>query len=155
MPGRKSTDDQIAQRREDVARLYLQGWTQAELATRHNVHRSQISHDLRVIRREWLEGIRRNYDALVAEERAKLDNIEWEAWQGFSRSTEKERSRPGDPRLLTVILTCIDHRCKLLGLYAQDRHLAAPMTPEETASARRKYGLDGWRLPTTDRFRGN
>jgi len=121
-------------RRATVARLYTQGVTQMKIADYLGVSQSVISADLKIIRQEWLENIRRDYGELVAEELAKINRVEAEAWDQLEASkrvairtitktegdketiTTHEEEELGDPRFMNIILGCIDKRCKLLGL---------------------------------------
>jgi len=137
MPGRKNTDDQVAQRRAEVAELYLEGMTQAEIADRYDLDRSQIAKDLKAIRQQWLESRLANYNDLVNRELAIIEGIELKAMDAWERScedaeivkTRKEgrrnaysettvKGQAGDSQFLRVILDCCKRRCDLLGLDA-------------------------------------
>jgi DNA-binding NarL/FixJ family response regulator len=53
--GRKGRSaDRIRQDRAEIAQLYLQGWTQADIGAKLGLSRQQIGHDLNAIRAEWL-----------------------------------------------------------------------------------------------------
>ncbi len=130
--------DAMRLRRAEVATLSLRGVTYAEMAVRLQVGRTTISSDLRAIRKEWLESRVRDFDQAREMELRKLDNLEREAWEAWSRSqrptetnkvsgggldlTERRRgekisqSRTGDAKYLDVVARCIDKRCEILGI---------------------------------------
>ena len=128
--------------------MYLQGQAQHVIAAALNARpgigyslsRQMISYDLGKIRVAWLAASLASYDARVAEELARIDNLEQVYWGSWERSLEKrttetayaaagEDGKPkqsravyktepgyGDPRYLAGIQWCIERRCKLLGL---------------------------------------
>lgn len=132
-------DTETLARREEVARLYLQGKTQAEIGRQFGVTQGRISQDLKVIRAAWLASAIRDFDALKAQELAKIDEVERAAWHGWERSLEnKETSfdehgakgarsgsrsegQSGNPAFLNTVLTCIERRCAILGIDAPKR----------------------------------
>ena len=140
-------DTEVLARREDVARRYLQGQTQSEIADVFGVSQAQISKDLAAIRAAWLASAMRDFDALKAQELAKIDAVEREYWLAWERSkkdkeisvqeggevdpqTRKPRikkvvmrkeGQAGNPAFLAGVLTCIERRCSILGLDAPKR----------------------------------
>lgn len=125
----------LAQRRAEAARLYLQGCSQAQIAERMGVHRSQITRDLAALRAEWRAKAADHTEEWVAEELARLAAVEAEAWAAWRRSqedrqtvtvetdasgAEKTAKRTeelvGDAAMLGKILDCIKQRRELLGL---------------------------------------
>jgi hypothetical protein len=125
------------QRRQQVAALYLSGKYQSEIARLVGVSQQQISHDLKTVQREWLASSIRNFDALKAEQLAKIDEAERAYWAAWHRScqpcevtttkevtgdvprteTTSRREHPvGDPRFLDGVMKCIHQRCDILGL---------------------------------------
>jgi len=151
--GRKKDQSRIAvnHRRTEVAKLYLQGLYQSEIANIFDVTQAQISKDLAIIRQEWLTSRAQDYDEKIAEELAKIDAVEAEYWQAWMKSKEirtlkrtkskgtresqevgiieteyeevtNEHGGVGDPRFLDGIQKCIERRCKLLGLDAPQKH---------------------------------
>ena len=141
------------QRRRDlaiVANLYMQGYTQAEIAEHLNsrdeedrdyeISRHQISYDLGTLREEWLNSALVDLDRRKAEELAKLDRLEREYWEAWRRSLQAEetittemseddegkmrrtvKGSSGDPRYLQGIERCINRRIELFGLDAPKR----------------------------------
>jgi len=145
MPVSTRRQQQIADRRRNVANLYLRGDWQPAIAEKVGVSQSTISRDLAVVRKQWLKDASRDYDAKVAEELAKIDAIELEAWTEWEKSKDRKRAKKmtkkslkGDAvqlieetatietllpeaRYLEIIQKCVVRRCKLLGLDAPER----------------------------------
>ena len=137
--GRKNSDDAVASRRCSVASFYLSGMTQAEIASRLNLTQQQISLDIKAIRKNWMESSIRDFDAIKAEQLAKIDNLEREAWiawnasredavaikqfevDGVSRYETVTKGQSGDPRFLQIIQDCIRERLKIIGAYSAER----------------------------------
>jgi len=130
-------------RRQNIAREYLKGRYQVDIAFDLSVSIATVKRDLAKIRQDWLNSALQNFDALKAEQLARIDTIEAEAWEMWSRSCEllvrtseqnieatkfpgrntKTDRIPGagDPRYLQTALQCIERRCKLLGLNAPEK----------------------------------
>lgn len=129
--------------RETIAREYLKGRYQHDIAVTLGVSLATVKRDLAKIRQLWLESSLRDFGALKAEQLAKIDTVEAEAWAMWSRSCERqvrtstqeiEASRhpglnrrtddedgAGDPRYLQIALQCVERRSKLLGLDAPEK----------------------------------
>ena len=61
-----------------------------------------------------------DFNQRKAEELAKIDNVEREAWVAWT--TSKGNQTPaGDPRFLQNVQWCIQKRCKILGLDAAEK----------------------------------
>ena len=141
-------DTTIESRRQQVAAAYLRGAYQADIAAQFGISQQQISLDLKAIRAAWLASAIRDFDTARAEELAKIDTVEAEYWLAWERSkkdkeiavqetdgTQDERTkRPrikkaylrkegqsGNSAYLAGILSCIERRCKILGLDAPER----------------------------------
>ena len=126
----------ISDRRKKVAELYLQGKWQSEIAGIVGVTQSQVSQDLTVLRRLWLQSSLINIDKIKSRELAKIDRLESEAWDAWEssvgkkiRTTESSGDKgnetktetkidAGDPRFLQSIQWCIAKRCEIFGLNA-------------------------------------
>ena len=127
-------------RRERVAYLYLQGWTQHRIGQEYGVVQQVISDDLHAVRAMWRESLIRNFDDARAQELAKIDRVEleyWEAWErsqhpaettdterdsaGKSKASVRRVGQSGNPRFLEGVERCIEKRCKLLGLNAPEK----------------------------------
>lgn len=150
MAAPKRTPDQRRRDLAIVANLYMQGYTQAEIAEHLNgrteedrdytISRHQISYDLISLREEWLNSALVDLDKRKAQELAKLDHLEREYWEAWHRSLQAEetittemseddegrmkrtvKGSSGDPRYLQGIERCINRRIELFGLDAPKR----------------------------------
>jgi hypothetical protein len=149
--GRKGRcSDQIRKDRVEIARLYLKGWTQAEIGGQLGLSRQQVGYDLEAVRQGWLQSSLMDFNAKKAEELARIDQLEREyrdAWEksksghetttteqtttadgGRTRAAIRKEEEHGDPRYLAGVQWCIEQRCKLLGLNAPQK--IAPTTPD-------------------------
>lgn len=141
----RSASQQERDRRE-IARLYLQGMYQADIAERLGLSQPTVSRDIQLLIEEWK--VERVYDINEAKARelAKVDNLEleyWEAWHRSQENAEKEvkkqkavpgkakgasvinqeiqktsEGQTGDPRFLSGVQWCIERRCLILGVDA-------------------------------------
>lgn len=124
--------------RVTIARLYLAGRVQTEIAAELGLDQSQISRELRTIQEEWRQRYAAEIEALKARELARIDELERVAWDAWERSkvakVEREQTdRPaddgrlipaeatvvtttsvGDTRYLDKVQWCIEQRCKIL-----------------------------------------
>ena len=133
----------ILNRRHQVAQLYLQNWTQAQIAEQLGVRQPTISADLKQIREQWRESGVRDFNEARELELQKIDLVEresWDAWQrskkptqsatvdgqgAGSRTKKTMRNQVGDPRFLDQVNKCIAQRRAILGLDA------LPSLPEQ------------------------
>ncbi|MCH7685110.1 MAG: helix-turn-helix domain-containing protein [Planctomycetes bacterium] len=136
-----------AKRREQVADLYLQGWTQMAIAAHLSIAQSTVCTDLQAIQTHWRESGIRDFDLTREIELRKLDRLERETWEAWVRSQQPAQSarirddapgrraektvknRYGDPRFLDQIHKCIAQRRALLGLDAPVRVVDATPPP--------------------------
>lgn len=127
----------LLERRRNVARRYLRGELQWQIARAFEVDQSTISRDLEAIHDEWLRHALFDLTAIKARELARVNEAEREAWRGWQRSqrpAEKlttnvgadglkashvREGQAGDPRFLQLILNCVERRCKILGVDRQ------------------------------------
>lgn len=125
---------EIAQRRKNVAELYVQGWTQVTISEKVQIAQSPVCEDLKWVQREWRESRLRDFDSARELEIQKLDRLEREAWAAWERSQKpsqsaefrdeatntpskkKVKNQNGGPRFLVVVDQCIASRRALLGL---------------------------------------
>ena len=132
-----------AERQQQVAALYLEGYRQTQIAEQLGVNQSVVSRDLAAVKDRWLESALFDFDAIRARELARIDRIEIAAWEGWRRSCEKAvtetiKDKPGgretglrrvaqagDPRFLDQVQKCIAQRCNLLG-FSPDMPNAGP-----------------------------
>jgi len=128
--------------------LYLQGWIQADIAKEVGISPATVSRDIKALQAEWLQSALIDIDAAKAQELAKIDRVERECWDAWVRScqdaeTFKQKGAPdeqpgkvktayverivkgqaGDSHFLDGVLSCIDRRCKILGIDAATKTL--------------------------------
>lgn len=134
MAAPKRTKLQREQDRATIAALYLKGWTQAAIGQRIGIAQQNVCRELKLIRAAWLESSLVDFNAKKAEELARLDRIEAEAWEAWeaSKVIEDVALGPGDPRYLAQVERCVLDRVKIMGL-------AAPEVTEATLTIRRPY----------------
>ncbi len=92
MPVARSKKLAIVERRKNVADLYIQGWTQTEIAQHLGYTQGTMCADLQWIRKEWRESMVRDFDLAREIELKKLDRIEREAWAAWERSQQPAQS---------------------------------------------------------------
>lgn len=130
--------------------LYLKGKTQAEIADELDVSREQIKYDLALIQKRWREDTAINLDEAKQKELARIDTLEctyWDAWERSLEERVKTRTEQsanggdddkgqkktakasveketllGNPAYLSGVMSCIERRCKLLGLDAPSKN---------------------------------
>ncbi len=83
----RSPSQEAADRR-NIARLYLKGRLQSEIAEELGVSQPTVSRDIKALIEEWK--IERVYDINEAKARelAKIDNLELEYWEAWERSKQ-------------------------------------------------------------------
>lgn len=130
----------LLKRRDEVSALYFQGIPQYQIAERLGVDAAQVTRDLQFLERLWLEGAVENRDRWKAEEIARINHMEREAYAAWERSkqeretrTARNATRPkgaetetglrkeqrcGDTEYLKTVQWCINKRCELRGLDA-------------------------------------
>ena len=131
---RKRTREQIAHDRLKISELYLNGYTQAEIGEKLTINQSTVSRDLKVLRGQWLESSLRNFDAVLAEQLAKVDQQERDyhktaaqarSWaQGLAQVGQLDKAAAAlvsSVRAMQGVDSCIDRRCRILGLDAPAR----------------------------------
>lgn len=89
----------MAQRRARVATLYLAGKTQQQIAAEVGVSQMTVSTDLAALRKAWLASSLRDFDTMKAEELARLELLEREAWEAWSRSKQDAETIHKEPML--------------------------------------------------------
>jgi len=146
--GKRRSNGQLARDRRRIADLYLQGWTQVDIADETRLSQATISRDLKALQSDWLESALIDFNAAKARELAKIDRLEREYWTAWERSCEDAetirqegkgkkgedgklvppdkivrtaKGQAGDPRFLAGVQWCIERRCKILGIDAPQR----------------------------------
>ena len=162
MPVTRAKRHEMVQRRQQVADLYLKGWTQAAIGQHLGVGQPTVSNDLTALHRQWRESSLRDFDSLRAAQLQKLDRLEREAWAAYERSIgTKQRKHmslhsgtkvgrieqwdePGDPRFLRVVYECIAKRCDLMELKAPMRVSVAKEPDFESLSDEELEAIVRW-----------
>ena len=144
----KSSNKVVENRRDKVIKMYLMGRTQSEIASELSVSESVISKDIKKRKDEWKEKRADSFDEKLNEELAKIDLLQKEAWDAWTRSktnykkrgvrvkgsttnktpdfqeiTELEIVKDGNSRFLNIVMSCIDRRARLLGLDAPTKSI--------------------------------
>jgi len=125
-----------------ITRLYLKGHTQQEIADELKLSRQQIGFDLKTIQKRWRESTTINIDEAKERELSRIDELErtyWEAWEkscgqrtktskeatggenGRSRASVQTEEMLGNPAYLSGVMSCIQERSKILGIYAPEK----------------------------------
>lgn len=121
-----------------IAKQYLQGIPQAEIAKGLGISQQQICKDLAEIRKQWIASSVRDFDEAKSIELAKIDLVEAEFWKGWEASTKskttvtkrqgmagrgevdltesKVEKQIGNPAFLQGVMSCIQKRCQIMGL---------------------------------------
>jgi predicted transcriptional regulator len=156
MPSKSPASAATARRREQVADLYVRGFSQSAIAAQLNVTQGTVSRDLKQIEGQWRASGIRKFDIAREVELQKLDRLEREAWAAWERSQKPTQSavvteagtsqqtrksmrhQYGDPRFLDQVNKCICQRRALLGLDAPLQiNDVTPQTTAETVEQRR------------------
>lgn len=145
----KRTAVEIDRDRADIARLYLEGKTQTEIAEtlsqlrNYSLSQPTIVADLKVVRERWLSSAVEDYEQTKMIELARLDEEELiakTAWEDSRKPRRKERTRTGtndgkpyeefmeesenrdgNPAFLARLESIRLRRCTILGFDAQHR----------------------------------
>ena len=147
--GPKRTPDEILRDRADIAKMRLEGLTQAQISERlgrlrdYTLSPQTIAIELKAVREEWLNQTIDNYEQTRLIELSRLDEEEKIAKDAWTRSTlpkKKERTRTGtndgkpfeefvqetedrdgNPAFLQRLESIRQRRCAILGFNAQQR----------------------------------
>lgn len=80
-----------AHRQREVARLYMRGQPIGLIAEELKLSESTITSDLTAIRKVWLKQAAQAMDERKAQELARIDMVEEEAWNGWLRSISEQK----------------------------------------------------------------
>lgn len=69
-----------------ITELYLKQWRQVDIAKEIGVSQQQISWDLKVVQKRWLEAELFNMNEIKTRELDRIDTLEREYWQAWERS---------------------------------------------------------------------
>ena len=107
---RKLTGARQAERRGQVAGLYLRGTTKGQIAEALGIHRNTVGHDVAWLERQWIEAVLDNPNRQRAIELAKLEEAE--------RIAATKATTTGSERWWDRWMKAMERRAKLLGLDA-------------------------------------
>jgi hypothetical protein len=148
--GHKHTRAEREELRDRIASFRLRGMSFRDIATQTGLSVSFCYDEYKVVEQRWRHSANESIVQIKAQELARLDLVEAEAWRAYERSqaerTEAEerfsydkdgqrvrdggkaarRTRDGDAKFLQIVLDCIDRRTKLLGLASPDLIGAMP-----------------------------
>jgi hypothetical protein len=92
----RRTDEERERDRVLIARMYVRGKSQHDMAIELSHHYDNvrispgaIGSDLKAIRQAWLQSTLIDFNAAKSKELARLDEMEREAWDAWERSKEK------------------------------------------------------------------
>jgi predicted transcriptional regulator len=146
-----NTPEDIDYRVEITARMYCQHFTQKEIAEKIGCAQSTVSSYLAKAKELWRTSPVARLEERLAVQLERVDALEAEAYEGWRVSQERrtvrsqtskqkgsgeddkavevtqkfqERTTPGDPAFLKIIMGCIQERSKLLDLYKADINLS-------------------------------
>lgn len=86
MIGHRNREFATLRRRARVAKLYCEGYTAAEVAEQIECSPTTVHSDLKEIRALWLSLLHKDFDEVKAEQLAKIDHLESEAWKAWDES---------------------------------------------------------------------
>jgi len=129
MPLSRTKSLALDQRRADVAARYLTGETEASIARSYQVHRSQISRDIKALRREWQERRGADFECAQAEHIARLEALLAEAWAAYRLSKEERRTatRTEDANKQTTITVRTETHAPSASLLGEVRQTLAEL----------------------------
>jgi hypothetical protein len=107
-----------------TSRWYREGMAPSEIARKLGLSKQQVNYDLREIRRRWLDAQIFNFNEAKAIELARLDGMILRA-EGFLRR-KGSLSPIVRKQWASVLVKCIDQRCKILGLYGPPVQISPP-----------------------------
>lgn len=128
--------------RQRIAELYLRQWSQLDIANELKISQPTVSRDLAAVQKQWRESAVLDMNEAKQRELARIDTLEREYWQAWEASkkdivttrqkgikiegrevdvkevTLEKRTSTGNPAYLAGVMSCIEQRCKILGLVA-------------------------------------
>ena len=136
---------QLEQTRAIITKLYLKGHTmefivqELERETGVQISRPQVAYDIALVVQRWRKEAAGDIERAKGIELGKLNKLELEYWSPWERSclpreitrtakTEGEKAtisassrkeqRDGNPAFLIGVMSCIERRCRILGIDA-------------------------------------
>lgn len=124
MAKRPTHDDEILDRRTQVAALRLSRLSFSEIARRLGVSVATVHSDMTAIRAEWAERRLTAYEDWIGEELATLDALQ---------RSMLPLARTGQEKAVDRVLSIMDRRSRLLGLDQPERHEHVVITKDLVA----------------------
>jgi len=149
MVGARRSKIQLERDRLTISELHLKGWSQQRIADHLEVDKSTICREIKKIKAAWKAEVIEDHDILVKQELRRLAMLEaeyWDAWQrsqqqrdtsfserlatgkneagevlGRIRQATKSEQKVGEAVFLNGIQRVVDSRCKLLGLFPEEK----------------------------------
>src|SRR5262249_19958915 len=106
----KNGEVAVLDRRRRVARLYLGGHTQTQIAAALGCSQATVCRDLAAVREEWKAEAREAFEEKFRDDLERLEWAERRARGGWEHS--KSKGCP-DPRYLESLLQCLGMRVRL------------------------------------------
>ncbi len=91
-----------AARRREVAFRYMKGEPVGIIAEDLKVSEDIVNGDLLFVRKKWMEDAKMAMDERKAQELARIDKVEEEAWKGWQRSIERQKIYTRRTRMVRV-----------------------------------------------------
>lgn len=126
MAGRRP-DIEIIKRRKEVARLYLKGYTQQQIADQLDVSRVTINRDVQSVLAQWREETNHDTSERVAKQAMELADMRLRAWSAYQKAVGEGKDAEKRPRTerelnaLALLLRIQEREAKLYGLDAPSR----------------------------------
>ena len=130
----------LAERRENIAELYLRGKSIRTIASETGIPKSTVHDDLKAVHRQWVESATETigqYKQQQIQLHVRIIEAAWNEWErskedsvktvvGHSGENDIDTTTTvgqcGDPRYLQTIQKSSDAICKLLGLNEPEKH---------------------------------
>src|SRR5688572_20510255 len=80
----------LSEQQVQIARLYAQRHTQAEIAEQLGINQATVSRQLKAVQQAWKDAAVAAWDEHLARELAKIDELERVYWDAWRRSIRKE-----------------------------------------------------------------
>lgn len=97
-----------------ISRLYFSGTLQEEIAVQLKISQPTVSRYLKLSIARWAAESVQQINDCKKRELCKIDTVELEYWDAWRAAKE-------DPRFLNGVISCIDRRCKILGIDAPEK----------------------------------
>jgi len=113
----RRTDTERAHDLPAIARMYLEGYSQTEIAAKFGVTQQQISRDIASMRESWTEEAKRELHEATTELVLQTRSVRKEAWEAW-------RGGDGEVDFLNAILKTIEAEGKLRGAYTNKHEVS-------------------------------